>query len=143
MMVTAQGADHTAGNVPGFVCDGKTTEELTAASLDIQALCAAADSLGLCLFGRSVTNVQLDFMVEALNNAHGVELDGSFYLQLGYEAMRYEWEFNKQAGFTEDDDELPAFFYDEALQPTGKTARHHSGEVNQHLRELLDRQAAE
>jgi aldehyde:ferredoxin oxidoreductase len=142
MMVTAQGADHTAGNVPGFVCDGKTTEELTEASLDIQALCAAADSLGLCLFGRSVTNVQLDFMVEALNNAHGVELDGSFYLQLGYEAMRYEWEFNKLAGFTEDDDELPAFFYDEALHPTGKTARHHTAEVNRHLRELLDRQAA-
>ena len=63
MMVTAQGADHTTGNIPAFVCDGKTTEELTEASLDIQALCAAADSLGLCLFGRSVTNEQLYFMV--------------------------------------------------------------------------------
>jgi aldehyde:ferredoxin oxidoreductase len=142
MMVTAQGADHTTGNIPAFVCDGKTTAELTEASLDIQALCAAADSLGLCLFGRSVTNVQLDFMVDALNSAHGTELDASFYLQIGYEALRYEWAFNKEAGFTEEDDELPEFFYDEALHPTGKTARHHTTEVNRAVRELLDQQAA-
>ena len=42
MMVTAQGADHTAGNIPAFECDGKTTEELTEASLEIQTICAAA-----------------------------------------------------------------------------------------------------
>ena len=40
-------------------------------------------------------------------------------------------------GFTEEDDELPAFFYGEALAPSGKTARHHSAEVNRHLRTLL------
>ena len=28
MMLTAQGADHTAGNLPVFDCKGKTTEEL-------------------------------------------------------------------------------------------------------------------
>ena len=48
-----------------------------------------------------------------------------------------EWEFNKAAGLTEDDDELPAFFYTEALAPSGKTARHHSAQVNRRLRELL------
>jgi aldehyde:ferredoxin oxidoreductase len=142
-MVTAQGADHTAGNIPAFACDGKTTEELTEASLDIQALCAAADSLGLCLFGRSVTNVQLDFMVDALNNAQGTDLDASFYLRIGYEALALEWEFNKQAGFTEEDDELPQFFYDEPLHPTGKSARHHTAEVNRHIKKLMDAQLAQ
>jgi aldehyde:ferredoxin oxidoreductase len=53
------------------------------------------------------------------------------------EALRMEWEFNKAAGFTEKDDELPEFFYSEALAPTGKTARHRSAEVNRRLRELL------
>ncbi len=48
-----------------------------------------------------------------------------------------EWEFNRQAGFTEEDDELPAFFYSEALAPSDKAARHRSAEVNRHLRELL------
>jgi aldehyde:ferredoxin oxidoreductase len=137
MMVTAQGADHTTGNLPGFKCDDKTTEELTEASLDIQVLCASADSLGLCLFGRSVTNENEAFIVDAINKACGTELEPSFYREIGLETLRDEWEFNKQAGFTEEDDELPAFFRDEALPPSNKQARHRSAEVNSHLRELL------
>jgi len=137
MMVTAQGADHTTGNIPGHESAEMSTEELTEASLDIQVLCAMADSLGLCLFGRSVTNINLDLIVNALNNAHGTEFDASVLTELGREALKMEWEFNRQAGFTEDDDELPSFFYDEALAPTGKTARHHSQTVNQALRDLL------
>ncbi|MBC8239830.1 MAG: aldehyde ferredoxin oxidoreductase [Alphaproteobacteria bacterium] len=138
MMLTAQGADHTAGNIPGHKSAKMTTEELTEASLDIQIDCAAADSLGLCLFGRSVTNVNQGLIVDALNSAHGTNFEASFMRDLGREALQMEWEFNRQAGFTEADDELPSFFYDEALQPTGKIARHHSGQVNQHLRKLLD-----
>ena len=141
MMVTAQGADHTTGNLPAFKCDDKTTEELTEASLDIQALCASADSLGLCLFGRSVTNENTEVIVDALNRAHGTELDAGFYRRLGLETLRDEWEFNKQAGFTEEDDELPDFFRNEALPPTGKKARHSSAAVNAHLRDLLARDA--
>jgi aldehyde:ferredoxin oxidoreductase len=137
MMVTAQGADHTTGNIPGHKSAEMSTEELTEASLEIQVASAIADSLGLCLFGRSVTNVNGELIVNALNSAHGTNFDASFLADLGREALQLEWEFNRQAGFTEEDDELPAFFYDEALQPTGKTARHHTGDVNQHLRQLL------
>jgi len=141
MMVTAQGADHTAGNIPTYECDGKTTEQLVEASLDIQVACATADSLGLCLFGRSVTNVNKDFIVNALNDAHGTSLDVGFFDKLGLDALRYEWAFNKDAGFTEKDDELPAFFFEEPLPPTGKTQRHRSADVNRHLRELLQQGA--
>jgi aldehyde:ferredoxin oxidoreductase len=137
MMVTAQGADHTTGNIPGHRCDGKSTEELTAASLEIQIECATADSLGLCLFGRSVTNTDTGLIVDALNDAHGTDLEPSFFTTLGREALSMEWEFNKQAGFTEADDELPQFFYDEALTPSDKKARHHTAEVNKHIRELM------
>ena len=137
MMITAQGADHTAGNLPAFDCKGKTTEELVAASLEAQTAVAVADSLGLCIFGRAVTGVSTDLIVTALNDAHGTNLDASFLQTLGREALRMEWEFNRAAGFTEDDDELPEFFYTEALAPSGKTARHHSAQVNRRLRELL------
>ena len=137
MMVTAQGADHTAGNLPTYKCTDKTTEELVEASLESQISCAAADSLGLCIFGRSVTSVSADLVVTALNDAHGTDLEPSFIETLGREALQMEWEFNRQAGFTEEDDELPAFFYGETLAPSGKTARHHSAEVNRHLRTLL------
>jgi aldehyde:ferredoxin oxidoreductase len=137
MMVTAQGADHTAGNLPGYHCKGKPTEELVKASLEIQTACAAADSLGLCLFGRSVTNESYDLVAAALNDAHGTDLGPADIEQLGWETLRLEWQFNREAGFTEADDELPAFFYDEALPPSGNVARHRSAEVNAHLRDLL------
>jgi len=137
MMLTAQGADHTSGNLPAFDCKGKTTAELVAASLDIQILSATVDSLGLCIFGRSVTNTNIELIVRALNDACGTKLEPPFYKQLGLEALRMEWEFNKAAGFGEADDELPEFFYAEPLAPSGKAARHRSAEVNRSLRALL------
>jgi aldehyde:ferredoxin oxidoreductase len=137
MMVTAQGADHTAGNLPLLDCKDMTTAQVVAASLEVQASWAAADSLGLCIFGRSVTTTNPELMVTAMNDAHGTKLDPSFMKTLGMEALKMEWEFNKAAGFTEKDDELPQFFYTEPLAPTNRTARHHSAEVNRSLRELL------
>ncbi|MDA0241491.1 MAG: aldehyde ferredoxin oxidoreductase, partial [Proteobacteria bacterium] len=96
MMVTAQGADHTTGNIPTFVCKDKTTLELAEASLGIQTNCAAADSLGICLFGRSVTDVSRDVIIEGLNDAHGTSLTTEFFDELGLETLKLEWEFNKQ-----------------------------------------------
>jgi len=137
MMFTAQGADHTAGNLPVFDCKDKTTAQLVEASLGIQIACAAADSLGLCIFGRSVTNVSSELIVTALNDAAGTNVDVSFMKTLGLEALKMEWEFNRQAGFTEQDDELPEFFYTEPLAPSNKAARHHTAEVNRSFRALL------
>jgi aldehyde:ferredoxin oxidoreductase len=114
-----------------------STKEVVAASLEVQASWAAADSLGLCIFGRAVTNASLELMATALNDAHGTSFDPSFMRTLGMEAIKMEWAFNRAAGFTEKDDELPEFFYTEPLAPTNRAARHHSAEVNQSLRELL------
>ncbi len=131
MMMTAQGADHTAGNLPTYESAGKGVEELVHASLDAQVLTASSDSLGLCIFGRSVTNAQIDFMVNALNDAHGTELSVEFYKQLGVNTLRLENQFNDEAGFAIDDDDLPEFFYTEALTPTNNTARFHGAEIKQ------------
>jgi aldehyde:ferredoxin oxidoreductase len=133
MMVTAQGADHTAGNLPVLDCSDMPLEDIVAASLEAQAQYAASDALGLCIFGRSVTFAQLEFIAGALNDAHGTNLGPEFYLQLGKETLDLEWRFNRMAGFTEDDDELPSFFYEEPLAPTNKVARFHSADVNQYL----------
>ena len=131
MMVTAQGADHTAGNVPRMETQGKTTDELVDASMEAQVVMAAADSIGFCIFGRNVTNNHLDMIAEAVNNAVGTDLDSSFFARLGRETLRLEDEFNRAAGFTVADDELPEFFYEEPLPPTDKAARFHSAEVRQ------------
>jgi aldehyde:ferredoxin oxidoreductase len=41
-----------------------------------------------------------------------------------------EYEFNRRAGFTAKDDELPEFFYAEPLPPTNHVARFHGGDVH-------------
>ncbi len=137
MMLTAQGADHTAGNLPAFDCKGKTTDELVAVSLGAQVAAAAADSLGLCIFGRSVTDTNPQLIVNALNGAHGTQLEETFPKTLGREVLEMEWKFNELAGFTNQDDELPEFFYDEPLAPTGNHARHRAEPINRSLDQLL------
>ena len=137
MMTTAQGADHTAGALLTLDTKNMSTAEVVAASLEIQISWAAVDSLGLCIFGRAVTAASAELLAGALNDAHGTHLDATFMRTLGMEALKMEWAFNRAAGFTEKDDELPEFFYNEPIAPTNRTARHHSAEVNRCLQQLL------
>ncbi len=142
MMVTAQGADHTTGNAPKYDCKDKGVDELVDVSMEFQTNCAAVDSLGLCVFGRSVTNANIALIMDSINNALGTALPVSFFQQLGRDTLRYEAEFNQAAGFSETDDELPDFFYEEALEPTKRTARFHASEVNASIRRWWQAQGA-
>jgi aldehyde:ferredoxin oxidoreductase len=130
MMATAQGADHTAGNLPRLKTREMDTESLVIQSLAQQVKVAANDSLGLCVFGQSVTNTNTEFLAETLNAAHGTALTKDFFEALGRETLRLEHEFNRRAGFTEKDDELPEFFYREMLPPTNHVARFHAADVH-------------
>ena len=141
MMVSAQGADHTTGNVPYMVCHDKGIDELVEASMQAQVTNAATDSLGLCIFGRSVTIPQLEFITKALNDAHNTDLEPAFFQALGRDTLKLENEFNKAAGFSIEDDELPAFFYKEALAPTDKVARFHGPEVQEQINNWWQRNA--
>jgi len=123
--------DHTAGNLPQYDSKDKPVEELVEASMGIQVVSAAADSLGLCIFGRSVTNEHTDFLAQAVNDAHGVELEESFFVELGREALKLEREFNRKAGFETIDNDLPTFFYDEPLAPADRTARFRSEDIHE------------
>ncbi len=134
MMVTAQGADHTTGNLPSFACEGKTIEELVEASFRVQVNCAVADSLGLCVFGRSVTDTNLKLIADAINGGFDANVEPAYFEKIGRETLILERQFNEEAGFTEEDDELPDFFNMEPLAPSNKIARLKSAEVNQHMR---------
>ena len=114
-------------------CSNMTVDEVVAASLESQLVMASSDSLGLCIFGRGVTDTNVEFVVNAINDAHGTELTEEFYTELGKETLALEYQFNRDAGFTDADDELPEFFYTEPLAPTGKVARFHAPEVNRSL----------
>jgi aldehyde:ferredoxin oxidoreductase len=130
MMTTAQGADHTTGNMPRLNTREMDLEALMTQSLNAQVMCAATDSLGLCIFGRSVTEPNTEFIVAALNAACGTSYPKEFFVELGRETLKLEREFNRRAGFTEKDDELPPFFYDEPLPPTDRVARFHAADVH-------------
>lgn len=136
MMVTAQGADHTTGNIPAFKCDGVPVEEIVAASFQVQINSAVADSFGLCVFGRSVTDVNLKLIADAFNGAYDANIGPDYFEKIARETLKLEHKFNVDAGFTEEDDELPDFFLEEALEPTNKKARLKSAEVNKHLQAL-------
>jgi len=141
MMMSAQGADHTVGNLPVYECADKDTEHLTGISMEMQTNTAAADSLGICIFGRAVTNINHAFMVEAINNALGTDLPTEFFAQLGRETLELEAQFNETAGFTREDDELPAFFRSEALPPSGKKARHQVDDIRRFRSAWLEERA--
>jgi aldehyde:ferredoxin oxidoreductase len=130
MMATAQGADHTAGNLPRLKTREMDLSSMIEQSLVAQTNTAATDSLGLCIFGRSVTEPNIEFIVNALNAACGTSLTKDFFAALGRETLRLEREFNRQAGFTAKDDDLPEFFYTEALPPTNHVARFHGADVH-------------
>ncbi len=138
MMTTAQGADHTAGNNPSYKCQDKSIEELSTESFKMQVNSAVADSFGLCVFGRSVTDDNLELIANGINDAHNCDIDPSFILKVGVETLRLESEFNRQAGFTDADDELPDFFYEEELPPTNAKARLKGREVRAHLEGLIN-----
>src|SRR5919204_6765998 len=105
MMATAQGADHTAGNLPRLKTREMDGPAIVEQSLTHQARVAANDSLGLCIFGMGVTNPNTEFLANAINAAHGTSLTKDFLEPLGRETLRLEHEFNKRAGFTAKDDE--------------------------------------
>ena len=70
-------------------------------SLAQQTRVAANDSLGLCIFGLSVTNPNTELLTDAINAAHGTSLTPDFFEALGRDTLRLEKEFNRRAGFTE------------------------------------------
>jgi len=131
MMATAQGADHTAGNLARLKSRDMSLDELLDASLKVQTQCATSDSIGLCIFGRTVTDAQYPFLAEAANAAHGTSITPAFFDQLGADALKLESEFNEKAGFGVADDELPTFFYNEPLAPANQTARFHGQDVHE------------
>jgi aldehyde:ferredoxin oxidoreductase len=130
MMATAQGADHTTGNLARLKTREMDLDALISQSLLQQTRVAANDSLGLCIFGMSVTNPNTEFLTTAINAAHGTRLTPEFFEALGRETLRLEQEFNRRAGFTAGDDELPEFFYTEPLAPTHHVARFHGADVH-------------
>lgn len=123
---TPMGADHTAGygvtaNILGVggTIDPHKKEGNVALSQNLQIATAAVDAAGLCLF---VAFAVLDnpdgvpTIVEMLNALYGLSLTPDDVVALGKATLNDEKEFNRLAGFTKVDDQLPEMFQ-ETLPP--------------------------
>jgi aldehyde:ferredoxin oxidoreductase len=117
---TPMGADHTAGygvtanilSVGGTV-DPHKNEGNIELSQGLQIATAAVDAAGLCLFvAFAVLDNEdgLPTVAKMVNARYGLSLTPDDLLELGKSILNNEKEFNKRAGFTEIDDQLPEMF---------------------------------
>lgn len=97
---SAMGADHTAGIV---TLVGLPHDNLAALSQEAQILNAIGDSAGYCQF-IGATIDELHPLLEALFDR---AIDSQVLIDMGWQCLQAEWEFNRRAGFTAGDDDLP------------------------------------
>jgi len=127
---TPMGADHTAGygvtaNILGVggTIDPLKKEGNVELSQGLQIATAAIDAAGLCLFvAFAVLDNEdgLPTIVEMLNAQYGLSLTPDDVMELGKSILNNENEFNKRAGFTSVDDQLPEMF-NETFPPHNTT----------------------
>ncbi len=124
---STQGADHTMGytiatnilGVGGSV-DPLSHEGQVELSRNLQIATAAIDSTGMCLF---IAFAALDdatclpALVDMINARFGTDLTADDVTNLGISILKTERAFNEAAGFTNKDDRLPEFFYEEPIAP--------------------------
>jgi len=124
---STMGADHTAGyavtanvlKVGGFV-DPLKAEGQIELSRNLQIATAAIDATGMCLFiAFAVLDQPETFqaLLDLLNSFYGLKLTGDDVTALGKKILIMERDFNKRAGFTNQQDRLPEFFKKELLPP--------------------------
>ena len=117
------GADHTAGNVVGDYLEQKldplNAEGQVEASRNLQIATAAADCTGVCFMAyvALTTPEGGGALLSAINAKFGTQLAPEDVVALGIRVLKAEKEFNRKAGFTNQDDRLPRFFYEEPLPP--------------------------
>ncbi|MBF0228074.1 MAG: aldehyde ferredoxin oxidoreductase [Desulfamplus sp.] len=114
------GADHTAGygvtanilKVGGDINPLKKDGNVEL-SKNLQIATAAIDAAGLCLFVAFAVLDNADgvqTIVDLLNAQYGIKLTPDDVVALGKSILNDEKEFNKRAGFTKLDDQLPEMF---------------------------------
>jgi aldehyde:ferredoxin oxidoreductase len=124
---STMGADHTAGytiatnilKVGGYI-DPLKKEGQVELSRNLQIATAAVDSTGMCVFiAFPALDIPESFtaLIDLINAAYGLSLTADDVTVLGKKILKIEHDFNKGAGFTNQDDRLPEFFTYEPIPP--------------------------
>ena len=120
------GADHTAGNLVGAYLGGVLNpleaEGQVKASREAQIAMASLDCTGLCMLAGVALKAPngSEALLKMINAKLGTQLNAGDIPALGIRVLKAELEFNRNAGFTNKDDRLAKFFYEEPLPPHNK-----------------------
>ncbi|TFF85444.1 MAG: aldehyde ferredoxin oxidoreductase [Promethearchaeota archaeon] len=121
---STMGADHTSGYTiaPEILGSGGGADPRDPKKAELsrafQVTTAYIDQSGYCVFiAFAILDEEsgMEGMVETLEGFLGV--DEFDITKVGSEILKNELEFNRKAGFTEKDDRLPEFFYEEPVLP--------------------------
>jgi len=104
------GADHTAGLV---IKPGIAEEEMAEASQRAQLVNAVGDGSGFCMF----LNVGLDDIRTFYGHLYGEDVSREQIVDMAWQILQDEWDFNRRAGLTEKDDEMPDCMKQDAIGP--------------------------
>ncbi len=104
------GADHTAGLV---VNPGLTEDQLAQASQECQLVNMVCDSSGFCQF----ISPTLDDMRQYYGILYGIEVSRKEIADQGWECLQDEWNFNKAAGWKDEDNGLSDCLVNEGIGP--------------------------
>ena len=112
-----QGADHTAGLTIRAKVDHLDPHAQLDVSRNSQISMAGYDVLGACVFsGFGFANAP-GAIAALLNARYGWDVTPDILQELGRQALKWEREFNLEAGFTHADDRIPEWMTREPLPP--------------------------
>ncbi len=109
-LTSAMGADHTAGLI---VNPGLPEEEWARSSQEVQLVNAATDSSGFCQFLQPT----LEDIAQFYSLLYGEKITREQVADMGWQCMEDEWEFNRRAGWKNDEDVMPDCMKEDAIGP--------------------------
>ncbi|MCH2171042.1 aldehyde ferredoxin oxidoreductase [Myxococcota bacterium] len=109
-LTSAQGADHTAGLV---VNPGLAPEDMPRASQENQVINAIVDASGFCMF----LMVNPDVVRNFYSAFTGVEVSREDIYDMGWQCLEDEWEFNRRAGISHENDVMPQCMQTDGVGP--------------------------
>jgi aldehyde:ferredoxin oxidoreductase len=109
------GADHTCGLTFRNKMDHLSPVGQVEASRKSQINMAGYDTLGACIFAGFGFGAVPETVPGLIKGRYGWEVPPDFLQLLGRETLKVEREFNRRAGFTSQDDRIPAWMSEEPL----------------------------
>ncbi len=110
---STMGADHTAGQTIRAQVEHTSPEGQVEASREAQLVNTMLDICGVCFFMASGIKKNFQLLANLVESVYGVECKVENLEAIAENTLAIEKDFNNRAGFSDESDYLPQFFYTE------------------------------